>query len=51
MPLAAHNLHAFAFLMNAFDLRGLFVRSKSDKAGAEPVPHWIDYLHPASTQD
>lgn len=45
MPHAAQNLHAFAFLMTAFDLRGIFPAARERKA-SEPVPHWIDFLHP-----
>lgn len=45
MPHAAHNLHAFSFLMTALDLRGLFPGTRTRKA-SEPVPHWIDFLHP-----
>ena len=47
MPNAAQNLHAFAFLMTAFDLRGLFAGTRQ-RTASEPVPHWIDFLHPTT---
>ncbi len=47
MTNAAHNLHAFGFLMTAFDLRDLFAGTRRTKA-SEPVPHWIDFLHPST---
>ncbi|WP_158514296.1 MULTISPECIES: hypothetical protein [Nioella] len=47
MPNTPHNLHAFSFLMAAFDLRDLFPGTRR-RSASEPAPHWIDFLHPAS---
>lgn len=44
MPNTPHSLHAFGFLMAAFDLRGLFPGTRRNSA-SDPAPHWIDYLH------
>lgn len=42
-----HSLHAFGFLMTAFDLRGLFPGTRRT-GETDPAPHWIDFLHPTS---